>query len=241
LGAFERLLPIRFAVGAADGRTFTVERALPGIGAGPRADTVAQIRAIAEATSAIGELHRHTAHEIVVDAAVLDSWIGGRVTIAAAASRNPAALRRLSCRLHAAWMGRRVSVGWVHGDFWLGNVLVDPKSGATTGIVDWEWAGAGELPAQDVIYACIHGRMQAQRRELGDVVAGLLGGAEWEPHERALLRATGVLAADRSRVEDDLLLLVWLRQVAYNLIQDPGLARSFIWVRRNLDGVLRLI
>jgi hypothetical protein len=127
----------------------------------------------------------------------------------------------------------------VHGVYWLGNVLADPSSGAVTGIVDWEWAGDRELPAQDIVYCCLHHRMQAGGRELGDVVAELLDGAAWEPHEQAVLRTAGVIGENQSTVEADLLLLVWLRQIAYNLIQDAGMARNFIWVRRNIDNVLR--
>lgn len=241
IGDFEKLLPVRLAGGTAGGRAFTLERALPGSEAGPFPDRPAQSDVLAGAVMAIRGLHLCSARDAVVDAAMLNSWIDDRLEPVATASCDTAALRRLHARLHAAWAGRAVSVGWVHGDFWLGNVLVDPVTNTTTGIVDWEWAGPDELAAQDILYLCIHGRMHAQRRELGAVVAALLDGAGWEAHELALLRASGVLAADSSQVDTELLLLVWLRQIAYNLIQDPGMARNFIWVRRNLDAVLRMV
>ena len=37
------------------------------------------------------------------------------------------------------------------------------------------------------------------------------------------------------------LLLVWLRQVAANLVQSPGLAHNPLWVLRNVVSVLRAL
>ena len=37
------------------------------------------------------------------------------------------------------------------------------------------------------------------------------------------------------------ILLVWLRHVAYNLIQSPGDARNWVWTSRNIETVLRLL
>ena len=38
-----------------------------------------------------------------------------------------------------------------------------------------------------------------------------------------------------------MLLLVWLRQVAANLVQSPGLAHNLLWVMRNVVSVLRVL
>jgi len=240
LGTFAGLLPDGLAAGSVHGQAFTLERALPGVEL-QRAtrNPAARTRALGTAATAIGHLHRCTTRRMLIDEPILDQWIDTRVAIVARASHNSGALERLRNRLRAAWAGRVESLGWVHGDYWLGNVLADPASDAVTGIVDWEWAGDRELPAQDIVYCCLHHRMQAGGREFGDVVAALLNGAGWEPHEQAVLRSAGILAGPEERIPADLLLLVWLRQIAYNLIQDAGMSRNFIWVRRNIDNVLR--
>jgi aminoglycoside phosphotransferase (APT) family kinase protein len=36
-----------------------------------------------------------------------------------------------------------------HGDFWHGNILVDPSSGRLTGVIDWEKAAIAD-PAEDL-------------------------------------------------------------------------------------------
>lgn len=131
------------------------------------------------------------------------------------------------------------TVGRVHGDYWLGNVLLG-EGGEVTGIVDWEWSGEQELPAHDIVYGLLENRMQSTGHELGQVVVGLLGGAGWAPGERAVLQAAG-LTDGPGEPSAEVLLLVWLRQVAFNVIQDPGMARHPLWVHRNVDSVLRLL
>ena len=42
-------------------------------------------------------------------------------------------------------------------------------------------------------------------------------------------------------IDPDVLLLVWLRQVAANLVQAPRLARNPLWVLRNVVSVLRAL
>ena len=72
--------------------------------------------------------------------------------------------------------------------------------------------------------------------ELGDVVAEMLQRPVWEDAERALHRAAH--APVGSAIDPDVLLLVWLRQVAANLVQSPGLAHNLLWVLRNVASVL---
>jgi hypothetical protein len=175
----------------------------------------------------------------VVDAALLRRWVDLRVDILARATRRRDAVDTLRRRLHAAWAGREVEIGWVHGDFWLGNVMVDPATGVAAGIIDWEWAARDELPAQDLVYACVHSRMLASGGELGDVVAEMLQRPAWEEGELALHSAAH--APVETAIDPDVLLLVWLRQVAANLVQAPGLAHNPLWVLRNVVSVLRAL
>jgi hypothetical protein len=162
-----------------------------------------------------------------------------RVDILARATRRRDAVETLRRRLHAAWAGREVEIGWVHGDFWLGNVMVDPATGVAAGIIDWEWAARDELAAQDLVYACVHSRMLAGRGELGDVVSEMLQHPVWEDAELAMHSAAD--APVGPVIDPDVLLLVWLRQIAANLVQTPSIAHNPLWVLRNVVSVLRAL
>ena len=240
VGDFARFLPLRITDGYVGDQPFVLERAMPGIAA----DTVASRSPVAAsvtvgAASAIGVLHTRTAHPAVVDAALLRRWVDVRVDIVARATRRRDALETLRKRLHAAWAGREVEIGWVHGDFWLGNVMVDPATGVAAGIIDWEWAARDELAAQDLVYACVHSRMLAGRGELGDVVSEMLKHPVWEEAELAMHSAAE--APVGPVIDPDVLLLVWLRQIAANLVQTPSIAHNPLWVLRNVVSVLRAL
>ena len=240
VGDFARFLPLRITDGYVGDQPFVLERAMPGIAA----DTVASRSPVAAsvtvgAASAIGVLHTRTAHPAVVDAALLRRWVDVRVDIVARATRRRDALEALRRRLHAAWAGREVEIGWVHGDFWLGNVMVDPATGVAAGIIDWEWAARDELAAQDLVYACVHSRMLAGRGELGDVVSEMLQHPVWEEAELAMHSAAD--APVGPVIDPDVLLLVWLRQIAANLVQTPSIAHNPLWVLRNVVSVLRAL
>jgi aminoglycoside phosphotransferase (APT) family kinase protein len=226
LGDLASLIPGRLAEGEVAGIAYTVEGAVPGVeGRVLLGDPATRDRVVGAAAGVIQRLHQSTATAAVVDDELLERWVGSRVRLLAPATRNAAALERLERLLCRAWEGRSVEVAWVHGDYWPANVIFDPAL-AVTGIIDWEWAAPRELPAHDLLYLAIHLRMRSEGRELGPVVQSLLEG---DPGELGS-------GADR-----ETLLLVWLRHVAYNLIQSPGDARNWIWTSRNIDAVLRAL
>jgi aminoglycoside phosphotransferase (APT) family kinase protein len=240
LGSFQDLIPARLTAGEAAGRAYVVERAITGID-GRQLGDPADERMVAKAAAAIGELHRLTSSPMVVDGPPLDHWIGKRLEVLVPATRDRARLDRVGAVLAGWWEGRSLLVSWIHGDFWPANVMFDPETLAVTGVIDWDRAGPCEPPAHDLLYLLIHARMLADRREFGEVVSALLDGAPWTAPERAILEADGVLAPGQARIGREVLLLVWLRHVAFNLIQAPGDARNWVWTGRNIDPVLRLI
>lgn len=248
LGDLARLVPRRLAEGEVGGVAYTVEQAVTGVeGRVLLGYPSMRPRVVAAAAAVAGALHEATAEATVVDASLLKAWVGDRVRLLEPATRNEVGLERLERQLRRAWEGRDVTVSWVHGDFWPANVIFDAGAEAGTevvgeaealsvaGVIDWEWAAAWELPAQDVLYLLLHMRMLDQSRELGPVVASLLSGEAFGTAEQDLLEEAGVTP------NRETLLLVWLRHVAYNLIQAPGEARNWIWTSRNVDTVLRSV
>ncbi len=252
LGEWRALLPELLADGEIAGRPYAVEGMLPGVdGRTVLSDPIIRMCMQRAAIVAIGELHRNTAVTVRADANGLEHrlerWIDKRLDVIRRAlpispeSDDGQALDRLAKELHAALDGRKLSVCWVHGDFVPGNVLVTPDGRTVTGIVDWELAAADDLPQLDVAWFLMATRLDVQKGELGDLVRRMLQGDGWTPEERAL-----VDAAQKGLTGDGLdfkttVWLCWLRHVTGTLSKSTRYAGHWLWVSKNVNGVLRCL
>ena len=59
-------------------------------------------------------------------------------------------LRRLVATLRKDLVGRPITLGWTHGDFYPGNVLAD--TAGVSGIISWSRARAAHVVALDLVF-----------------------------------------------------------------------------------------
>jgi aminoglycoside phosphotransferase (APT) family kinase protein len=234
LGDWRALVPEVLASGRLHGQLYRLDRALPG--RPPAAGPPCVEEAAAEL---IHELHRATAIEVTGDA-VAERWVDAPLRELARHGPPHVPLRRLRTELHRALAGRRLAAGWIHGDFWLGNVLCVDGRARPDGIADWEAAATPELALHDVLHLLLSGRRQGSGAQLGTVVASHLRGAGWSARERQLLRRYGTWCHDGALSDRDALLLYWLRQAAVHARQQSriGGCRYRWWELRNVHAVL---
>jgi aminoglycoside phosphotransferase (APT) family kinase protein len=222
---------------------------LPGVEASHLlADPTACQRLQATAARVIGGLHQRTATPVVADEERLQRWIHDPIAVIRRLKRTNAnsagaepALDRLAVELQSALAGRTLAVSWVHGDFAPGNILVTPDGATVTGIVDWELAAPDGLPQLDLVQLWLSTRMVVHQRELGDVVQELLDGADWLPHERALLEAAQSALPGEALRKRELVLLCWLRHITANLTKSTRYAGHWLWRSKNIEAVLRYL
>ena len=242
-----RLIPLPVAHGIHGGCPFFAEQALRGRAGNVQTENWVSVALLQRAADALSALHRHTATSMVVGDKILRQWVDrplARIRRVAEETSGPgahAAGLDLVCReVRARLWNRTVRAGWVHGDFWLGNVLMDPQSGAVTGLIDWDRAGAAELGTLDLFHFLVVRRMYTDGHEFGEVVASLLSGGQWRPDERAVLDNTDLpFPATDERDRRMLLWLLWMRRIASDLRTRSSVAMpSRDWIRRNIDVVL---
>jgi hypothetical protein len=242
LGTWRRLLPTLLAHGKADGCVYAVEGFCSGtVASSLLADAKRRSAFEAAAASQIAVLHAATAEPFVVNAAVFARWVDWPLLVlrrAAPKTTWSPALDRLSRETYAAFVGRTLAMGWIHGDFGPSNILVTPDSAEVVGIVDWELAASPELPCIDIVTLLLTTRARAQRRELGDVVRTLLTDPRWTDFECALVDQAQPGLADSTQAVRATVLLCWLRHVAANLTKSVRYSRHRIWMRNNVDAVL---
>lgn len=242
LADWRRLLP-RPTCCEVGGRFCSVERALPGYDLRGYLASKAHNGAngaeevLLAAVSSISTLHHLAMRVVVVDEALLNRWVETPVRRLAAVTRNTAALARLEREVRVALLGRTIAIGWVHGDFWAGNLLVAPDGLTITGIVDWDLAVADELASHDFLNLVLSTDQLLNGGGLGDAVRKRLRREGWTDRDRTLLAAGRFPFADDS-LRRAMLLLYWLRYVTTYLDKGPRRALSGWWLNRNVDSVL---
>jgi Phosphotransferase enzyme family len=235
LASWRSVLPEVLGAGEVDGKPFRVEAVLPG----SVASATCRLGALADA---IEQLHRRTGSEVEIGPVLLADWVDAPIAVLDHHTRRAGgrerwhakALDRLRDELGEALAGRRLGVGWAHGDYVPGNLLVDPATGRVSGIVDWELAGGQRLQALDLVQLLLAARALRRRREYGEIVTEALAGALAD-EERAVLDRG---AAPRGLPPSVLVRLAWLGHTQSLLTKAEGYAGNWLWQRSNLEAPL---
>jgi O-antigen/teichoic acid export membrane protein len=229
------LVPRVIERGTLQGRTILLETKLPGDTKSDQAGTLD----LEAAAAAISELHRSSHTAVTVDEALMRDWVD--IPIAKLRQIKPlndadVALGRLKDTLYGALLGQHVITSRVHGDYWLGNILLLPDGGRlkVTGIVDWENARRVGLPDCDLI----HLWLTSQPSELGSTVrSGVLS-------PDTVRTAVGELGASWTNPQlstGHLVLLAWLWHATAELERATRNRVGRLWVARTVKPVLELV
>lgn len=239
LADWTSILPRRIASWTSPTSGYSLEVPIVGVD-GRRLDwtdlTVATA-AISAAAEAVGQLHRRTGRRELIS----ERQVGRLVRTPVAAlfalyrdhSRQFRSLRRLESRLSSRMMDQEMTLGWVHGDYTPGNLIMAPDGSSVRGIVDWGGGLASAPACMDTVTLLLSTRMLRDRRELGPVMLEIARGAVLTDAEERLL------AGDPSDLEAQWkLALSWLNHVSANLRKASYYGRHLLWRAINVDPVL---
>lgn len=237
LGDWRAVLPVPLDAGNAGAGAFLLTSRLPGQVARdlPRE---AVSRLTPSAVDAISLLHQRTQTVRVVDETLLVQWVDQPAERIRMALPSNGVVGCLAGALRSDLAGRPLTLGWAHGDFHPGNILVS-ADGRVTGIVDWGGAREQDLSVLDLAFWLLTVPSPGQPREFGKRIAARLNSERfWTPAESRLLGGVtdGDLATGRT-----LLLLAWLRHVASNLGKSDRYGGNPLWLRWNVIPVLRQV
>jgi aminoglycoside phosphotransferase (APT) family kinase protein len=246
LGEWRRLVPLPLAAATLLGQPYRMDSALTGRAIRGRVrDEATPTPVLESAAEAIHFLHRTTATAASCDSSLGERWIDAPLDDLARNSarcypRFASRLERLRAELHGAVRGRPFATSWIHGDYWLGNLLLSPGGSTIEGIVDWDAAAPGELAIHDVLHLLFYTRRMRTGQELGQLVRRQLRGGGWSPEERRLLDRYGAWCHDGSLSGRHAVLLYWLRHAAFHTRQQgrPRNYRHRLWEIRNVHSVL---
>lgn len=245
LAEIRPLLPSEVAVELDASLPLAAQTWLPGTGAATllhRApDTAPQVTAAA--LTAIAGLHRASGRPEPA-ASHAEEWIDARTAVLSREiawcrrDEGAACLEALRVRLHAGLADRTdrtMTVGWTHGDFAPGNILL--TGSRVTGVLDWSTAdpdGPVDLDAYTLVLTL---ESELGGPSLGRVIAEVVRSGALTPGQRRLLGDIGSAESDAALLP----LLTWLWHVANNVSKSPRYGRSVRWVRGTVVPVLRAV
>ncbi len=245
LGRWRRLLPEVLAHGVSGGgHGYSIERAVPGTVGTSLPGPAGGPDTARDAVRAVAELHRCTGRATVASRALVDGWVEpalalvDEVPMLLGATRRRRLVDLLRERIRSGVEGRVLWVGRTHGDYFSGNIFVGP-SGDVRGIIDWGQSREDDLALIDPATLVLAGRAAAQGAELGHVVADLCRGAPLTADEHAVMELHRAACPADPVGADVMALLTWLRHVENNLLKSPRYRANPVWVRANLEAVLR--
>ncbi|OLT15799.1 hypothetical protein BJF78_15480 [Pseudonocardia sp. CNS-139] len=233
------LVPRVLSDGEVRGSYYAVESRLAGaVSAAGLVDPALRRRLAASAIATVSELHRCTSEVVRVGDDDLRRWVHDRMAVVR--RRLPPALRadarRLEQELADGLRGRRLAVGWTHGDYGPGNILTGPD-GRVVGVVDWCNADPRGLLALDVMGFLILSGVVAEGEQLGDLVVRWL--AQTPPPAHDVVARSQRMHGGELVDERVLCLLAWLQHVAQSLVKSPQYGANPVWMRRNVRAVVQ--
>jgi hypothetical protein len=245
LADWRGLLPRPLAQGSLQGHCYRLDSVLAGLPVGTPKTTVRPLL-LSAAADTIAVLHKSTATTVAGSPDLVERWVDAPLR---ELSRHINGSRWLRYRLdvlrdelYGAVGTGRLTVAWIHGDYWLGNLLFSDAH-SPTGIVDWEASAPLELPFHDVLHLVLYTRRLATRRQLGQMLYEQLRGRGLSAEERALLNRHWGWASDHPLSERQMILLYWLRHVAGHARQQGSAVgyRYRVWERRNVLPILEAL
>lgn len=241
------MIPEPVATGRHGEWTYLLQRALPGVSSTPSLrDPEARRWVIGEATSLAVRLHALTAVRAPVARQWMSEWIDEPLALVrrlvAGSPATEQIIEAIRRELHAALVDDVVTVAFIHGDFWSENLLVDVHARRITGLVDWDSASPGALPAHDLLHFVLYSRKLLRGSEIGAEICRALGpDPAWQPEEQPAIDRAAASDAAGAGVLRVPLLLYWLRIVSENFARQPDATRRRRWVSDNVAAVLACV
>ncbi len=232
VGSLRPLVPFPIDQGQ-EPSVYLVESVVSGEPGNARSDAALLKRRVEAVTAVVGELHAETAHELVIDEAVLDHWVAKPLRRLGDSVRIPDAdLARAAGMMFEGLNGKTLRAGRIHGSLRLDQALFDAGGDRLKGLISWEWSEPGPI-ALDWGVLGLSAVMAEEQRDLGPVVRRLLD-------EPATLRLHPAFASPLGDAVPPrvLVLLAWLQYTRPIVAGYGSRGLSRYWEARNIRPVL---
>ena len=245
LGEWRRLLPSLLYEGQFQGKPYWIVERLPGVSAADvMVDPNKRQVVLGSSLGAVERLHQMTAVEAEVDDKLLEKWVINPLqnirnsTLVYYHRQSRYLLDRLERQLSETLRCQKLTLSWIHGDYWPANILVNSDGSMVTGIVDWDLSQPMSLPSLDLVNLFISTRRIEEGNELGEILAEILRQGTWREHEQIFWeQAMQVLGGKFPQIREALLIF-WLQHLNANLEKKQRHLINPVWAYSNFVQVL---
>lgn len=209
---------------------------------------------ITDALDTVRRLKEETSVIATADPSLIERTVGRRVDVireqwggAFFWREDQSRLNVLRRELVASLEGCRVEQGWQHGDFSLGNVLIDPVRRRVAGIIDWGGSASDEIVGVDpslfalsVFAFRTSTDVNASVARLVKVLASPTERSEDERRVIERMKEAWPTTQDLTLMQG--LVVTWLYHVAHLFkIRSPNVLAPGHWVQRESSRALRAV
>ncbi|NQV07411.1 phosphotransferase [bacterium] len=240
-------IPRLLVCGDVDGLVYTAQSHLDGVDGRTATELGLDLDLVmVRAARVASGLHHRTSQETELTPAEMVKLVDDPIGVLARTGgvplprRHAGSLDRLRDRRYADLADRTVTTSWVHGDFWLGNLLIGGGA-EVSGVVDWGGLDRSSLPDLDMAHLILTTRSLRRSTELGTVVADALDMPDWTEAEGNVLAMIAGRDPRDSISWRSLVLLTWIHHVASNLRKSERYRGKWLWTTRNVHHVLEVV
>lgn len=198
---------------------------IPGITVDRHVPRIAE--ANAHALDFLIEFHRLTARRTPVDDRLYGTLCGYILdNLRRTYTDLGAQIARMDRLLQARLLHRPLTVVWLHGDYKLENLIIDPGTLSVNGVIDWELSREEGLPLLDPLYLLTYDRMMRDGSDFLSVYRNVIQPGRLDAGEQAMLARYLQAIALSEDVQQVLRALFFLHHIGCRYVYDRRDAHS---------------
>lgn len=132
---------------------------------------------------------------------------------------TPAALPidNIDTVLRVALVGKPFKTVWMHGDFKIENLMIDPKNLEINGIIDWDLSKEIGLPFLDLLYLLAYNRVIREEKSIEQILLDYIIPEKWSRFERTAQEEYFRSLNIGMDFAELLMFMFWIYHIAYRI------------------------
>lgn len=211
------LIPRFYLEGSLFGQPYFVQQEMPGTSIDAPVSSLDTITL--NAFDILAGFHLETVREVIIDDDIFQMLFSNPLHRLVVKLGPVSALLASDIEqyLRAKLLGNQIKTVWMHGDFKIENLMINPKNLQVTGVIDWDLSQREGLPFLDLLYLIVYNRVIRKEGSVEEIVLNCILPRKFSEFEKQLCEKY-LLALDlQSEIVVTLTLMFWIYHIAYRI------------------------